>query len=56
MTNIENERQYQITTRPCNSYIVHHSQRYNDSVHFHYCIISRDNFHRHILPLIPAPN
>lgn len=37
-------------------YIVHHSQRYNDSVHFHYRIISRDNFRRHILPLIPAPN
>lgn len=36
------------------NYVVHHSQRYNDSVHFHYRIISRDNFHRVIAPLINA--
>ena len=34
------------------NYIAHHSQRFNDSVHFHYRIISRDNFERIILPLI----
>ena len=34
------------------NYIVHHSQRYNDSTHFHYRIISRDLFHRDILPLL----
>ena len=33
-------------------YIVHHSQRFNDSSRFHYRIISRDNFRRHILPLL----
>lgn len=33
-------------------YVVHHSQRYNDSVHFHYRIISRDNFEKVIRPLI----
>ncbi len=35
-------------------YVVHHSQRYNDSVHFHYRIISRDNFENILLPLLPA--
>ncbi|MDE5812946.1 MAG: hypothetical protein K2H72_01540 [Muribaculaceae bacterium] len=34
------------------NYIVHHSRRFNDSVHFHYRIISRDNFEKIILPLI----
>lgn len=34
------------------NYVVHHSQRYNDSVHFHYRIISRDNFQNVILPYI----
>ncbi len=34
------------------NYIAHHSQRFNDSVHFHYRIISRDNFENIILPLI----
>lgn len=34
------------------NYIVHHSARYNDSVHFHYRIISRDNFENVILPMI----
>lgn len=33
-------------------YVVHHSQRYNDSVNFHYRIISRDNFEQILLPLI----
>ena len=33
-------------------YIVHHSQRFNDSVHFHYRIISRDNFQDKILPYL----
>lgn len=33
-------------------FIVHHSQRYNDSVRFHYRIISRANFLRDILPLL----
>ncbi len=36
------------------NYIVHHSQRFNDSVHFHYRIISRDKFNSVILPLIEA--
>lgn len=34
------------------NYIAHHSRRFNDSVHFHYRIISRDNFEKKILPLI----
>ena len=34
------------------NYIAHHSRRFNDSVHFHYRIISRDNFNSRILPLI----
>ena len=34
------------------NYIVHHSQRYNDSVHFHYRIISKNLFNKEILPLI----
>lgn len=34
------------------NYIVHHSPRFNDSVHFHYRIISRKNFESIILPLI----
>lgn len=34
------------------NYIVHHSQRYNDSVHFHYRIISKNIFNKEILPLI----
>ena len=33
-------------------YVVHHSQRYNDSVHFHYRIVSKENFERRILPLL----
>ncbi len=33
-------------------YVVHHSQRYNDSVHFHYRIISKDNFETVILPYL----
>ncbi len=33
-------------------YVVHHSQRYNDSVRFHYRIISRENFERRLLPII----
>lgn len=36
------------------NYVVHHSSRYNDSVHFHYRIISRDNFHKVIAPFINA--
>lgn len=34
------------------NYIAHHSQRFNDSVHFHYRIISRENFETILLPLI----
>lgn len=34
------------------NYIAHHSRRFNDSVHFHYRIISRENFEKIILPLI----
>lgn len=33
-------------------YIAHHSQRYNQTVNFHYRIISRDNFYNRILPYI----
>ncbi len=36
------------------NYIAHHSQRYNDSVHFHYRIISRDNFEQILLPMIKS--
>lgn len=38
------------------NYIAHHSRRFNDSVHFHYRIISRDNFEKTILPLIRKSN
>lgn len=34
------------------NYIAHHSRRFNDSVHFHYRIISRENFEKIILPII----
>ncbi len=34
------------------NYIAHHSRRFNDSVHFHYRIISRDRFDKTIFPLI----
>lgn len=34
------------------NFIVHHSQRYNDAVNFHYRIISKDNFKRIILPYL----
>ena len=34
------------------NFIAHHSRRFNDSVHFHYRIISRENFENKILPLI----
>ena len=34
------------------NYIAHHSQRFNDSVHFHYRIISRENFEKILLPMI----
>ncbi|MDE6562635.1 MAG: hypothetical protein K2K75_14730 [Muribaculaceae bacterium] len=34
------------------NFIAHHSGRFNESVHFHYRIISRDNFEKIILPLI----
>ncbi len=34
------------------NYIAHHSQRYNDSVNFHYRIISRANFENILLPLL----
>ncbi len=38
------------------NYIVHHSRRFNDSVHFHYRIISRENFEKVLLPLLePFP-
>ena len=33
-------------------YIVHHSKRFNDSVHFHYRIISKDNFETVIFPYL----
>lgn len=33
-------------------YIVHHSKRFNDSVHFHYRIISKDRFETVILPYL----
>lgn len=36
------------------NYIAHHSQRFNDSVHFHYRIISRVNFEKILLPLIES--
>lgn len=34
------------------NYVVHHSDAYNDSVNFHYRIISKDKFNSIILPLI----
>ncbi|MDE6298727.1 MAG: hypothetical protein K2M10_03660 [Muribaculaceae bacterium] len=37
-------------------YVVHHSKRYNDSVHFHYRIISKEKFENTILPLIQQRN
>lgn len=37
------------------NYIAHHSRRFNDSVHFHYRIISRDLMKKEILPYL-APD
>lgn len=37
------------------NFVVHHSQGYNDSVHFHYRIISRDIFEKEIFPLLNYP-
>lgn len=34
------------------NFIVHHSQKYNETVNFHYRIISRKNFETILLPLI----
>lgn len=34
------------------NYVVHHSKRFNDSVNFHYRIISREKFEKDILPLL----
>ena len=34
------------------NYIVHHSQKFNDSTHFHYRIVSRSNFENILLPII----
>lgn len=34
------------------NYIAHHSKRFNDSVKFHYRIISRELFENNILPLL----
>lgn len=36
------------------NFMVHHSDRYNESVNFHYRIISRDNFQKIILPLLQS--
>lgn len=35
-------------------YVVHHSDRFNESVNFHYRIIARDKFESILLPLIPT--
>ncbi|MDE6445145.1 MAG: hypothetical protein K2K64_12125 [Muribaculaceae bacterium] len=34
------------------NFIAHHSKRFNDSVRFHYRIISKDNFEKILLPFI----
>ena len=34
------------------NFIAHHSKAYNESVNFHYRIVSRDNFCKYILPLL----
>lgn len=36
------------------NYIVHHSKTFDDSVNFHYRIISKDNFEKILLPYINA--
>lgn len=36
------------------NYVVHHSQTYNDSVNFHYRIISRENFEKSLLHMIDS--
>ena len=48
----ENDRQTMEAQFKGGDYVVHHSQRFNDSVHFHYRIISRDRFENVIRPLI----
>lgn len=35
-----------------NNYVVHHSKAFTDTNHFHYRIISKDNFNKIILPLL----
>ena len=38
------------------NFVVHHSLAYNESVNFHYRIISKENFEKVILPLITTSN
>lgn len=38
------------------NFVVHHSPAYNESVNFHYRIISKENFEKVILPLITTSN
>ncbi len=50
----ETDRQALQTQFAEGNYIAHHSRRFNDSVHFHYRIISRPNFEKFLLPLISS--
>ncbi len=50
----ENDRREMAKQFAEGDYVVHHSRRYNDSVNFHYRIISRENFENIILPLIES--
>ena len=52
--NEEQDRQEMARQFAEGNYVMHHSQRYNDSVHFHYRIISRDIFEKRLLPMINA--
>ena len=50
--NEEEERKALFNQLSEGNYIVHHSEKYNDNVNFHYRIISREKFNEIILPLI----
>lgn len=52
MRNKENDRREILEQLAVGNYVAHHSRAFNDSVHFHYRIISREKFEEVILPLI----
>lgn len=50
--NKETDRREIMKQLAAGNYVAHHSRAFNDSVHFHYRIISRENFQNEILPFL----